>query len=109
MKILDGFKFFELSNTDEYSNIRGNVNAESLELEITGTASSISIEVETKVDSENGEWVVRKGVNYKNITTLSTITEKGQYSFPISGVCQIRIHNKATSKGNIIAFGMLVG
>lgn len=108
MNSLNNFKFFSNANAIAESNVLSNPNRGSqLVLEVSGTATSFTLEVKGKVDAENTNYTNLAIINASDYSTSSAITSNGIYIIGVDGIGGIKLNLTSISGGNVTAFGKL--
>lgn len=104
MVIINSFHAF--SNTSEVgeSSYTGNSRADTLCVEVTGSATAIQLTVLGLVDYKQEEYTTLSGISLNDYSVVQTITEKGIYQFPIEGLAHFKLKLAAVSGGKISVY-----
>lgn len=85
--------------------------AESLYLQVTGTATSVSLQVlgaSAASASANDDYVVLSSVNMSSFATSATIATNGIYAFGIDGCRDVKVVLSSVSGGNATVYARTV-
>ena len=108
MTILQSFKFFEESNAPVESNILSNIKGEEMIIQAGSIAGAFKINVYTRTDIENGNFVKTQVIGKSPTMGLfNEITAEGIYSLGIAGVREVKLELVSGSLVN--AFATIVG
>ena len=103
MVIVNTFYFLENASAAATSDVSHNANAETMTLQIDGTATSFSAQVLGCTDLKSDTFYPLTGFDLAFDPT-STLTSKGIYTFGIEGIAKIKLNLTAVSGGSISAF-----
>lgn len=93
-------------DSDIYNNARYSEGV----LEIKGTASSFSVEIQACIDvTDTIEWTTLMVVNESDFSTLEDITAKGLYAFSMAGKNRIKVKINSVSGGYLTITGKFIG
>lgn len=83
-----------------------NNNCDVLGIQITGTFSSATVNVQGMVNVDSNTWVNLAALNLTDFDIENTgITAKGLYEIGIEGVLRVRVNVSSVSGGNISVYG----
>jgi len=105
--IIRAFPFFKDATVAGESDKWLNTMCSAGSIEIKGTATSFSLEIQGAVDDEdpnNIEWATLCVINANDLSTVNNITSKGIYSVDVSGK-SIRVKINSISGGNLTIVG----
>lgn len=92
--------------SDIYNNVRYSEGV----LEVKGTATSFSVEIQACIDvTDTIEWTTLMVIDESNLTTLGSITEKGLYAFSMAGKNKIKVKINSVSGGYLTITGKFIG
>ena len=108
MRLLQNFKFFENSAAPQTSNILVNsYNGSELTIQVSGTATSLTLKVFTKADQQNGEFVETQVIGLApEMDLFDEITKNGIYSVGVTGVREIQLQ-LVSANGDVNAFATI--
>ena len=108
MRLLQNFKFFENSAAPQTSNVLVNsYNGSELTIQVSGTATSLTLKVFTKADQQNGEFVETQVIGLApEMDLFDEITKNGIYSVGVTGVREIQLQLVSTN-GDVNAFATI--
>lgn len=110
MRVKQSFKFFDAITTSAESNSLLNLyDGSQLVIQVEGTATSFSIEVQGLVDGESNVYRPLAIINNFDFSILQEITEKGIYSIGVDGITKIKLNLISITGGNLTVFGKLGG
>lgn len=78
-------------------------------LEVKGTATSFSVEIQACVDVNDPEWTTLMSISESDFSTLSEISQKGLYAFSMAGKNRVKIKINSISGGNLTITGKFIG
>lgn len=90
-----------VSSTTE-SDAIGNQTADVASIEVSGTATSFTLSVQGKVNTESG-WTNLAVINMASLALAQSITAFGIYEAGIEGMTAIRLNLSAVTGGNVTA------
>lgn len=111
MRELTNFVFFKSASAAAVSGKAVNCGADILSLQVSGTFTSLNMEVQGRVDVEDttdSNFVPMYCLNVGTMEGAATITEKGVYEIPVEGQRQVRIEINSISGGTAQAFGRFI-
>jgi len=112
MQNIDNWVFYrERSSTSTSGDMKPYVNVQSdlLAVEISGTASSMTIKMQGRANNQNNsEWFDLACIEAKTFDVVESISATGIYNVDISGVKEVRANITAISGGNVTIFGRTV-
>ena len=108
MRLLQNFKFFENSAAPQTSNVLVNsYNGSELIIQVSGTATSLTLKVFTKADQQNGEFVETQVIGLApEMDLFDEITKNGIYSVGVTGVREIQLQ-LVSANGDVNAFATI--
>ena len=108
MRLLQNFKFFENSAAPQTSNVLVNsYNGSELTIQVSGTATSLTLKVFTKADQQNGEFVdTQVIVLATEMDLFDEIAKNGIYSVGVTGVREIQLQ-LVSANGDVNAFATI--
>ena len=108
MRLLQNFKFFENSAAPQTSNVLVNsYNGSELIIQVSGTATSLTLKVFTKADQQNGEFVETQVIGLApELDLFDEITKNGIYSVGVTGVREIQLQ-LVSANGDVNAFATI--
>ena len=108
MRLLQNFKFFESSAAPQTSNVLVNsYNGSELTIQVSGTATSVTLKVFTKADQQNGEFVETQVIGLApEMDLFDEITKNGIYSVGVTGVREIQLQ-LVSANGDVNAFATI--
>ena len=108
MRLLQNFKFFENSAAPQTSNVLVNsYNGSELTIQVSGTATSLTLKVFTKADQQNGEFVETQVIGLApEMDLFDEITKNGIYSVGVTGVREIQLQ-LVSANGDVNAFATI--
>lgn len=103
MVIVNNFYFLEGVSAAKTSDISHNMNAETLTIQIDGTATSFSAQLLGCSDLRSDTFYPLTGFDAQ-FNATQTLTAKGIYTFGIEGIAKFKLNLTAISGGSITAF-----
>ena len=103
-------RFFEgdLVNPDDKIEFYGNIHADIISVEISGSFSSGLFHFEGLVDLDNDEWTPIAGVNLSDYSIETDPTGKGIWEVPIEGLQRFRVRTETVTGGTAKVFGRVL-
>lgn len=92
------------ANIPTVSEIYTNNNSNLFTVQVSGNFITVNINIEGRLDIENGEWVQLGNINLTNFDNSTTLNGSGLYNISVAGVEQIRI-NITQVDGTVNVFG----
>ena len=103
MDILNNFYAFEGASEAAESEPTTNVKAETLTVQVEGTATSMSLEVLGCSDLKSDEYHVLTGFT-SDFNLTSEMTANGIYTFPVDGLGRFKLNLTSVSGGEVTVF-----
>lgn len=109
MNHIQGFSFFRDATAAGESEVFVSHIYTDATIEVKGTATSLSLEIQGCIDRESTKsWTTLCVVDESDLSSKSTITGSGLYSFSAMGKA-IRVKINSISGGNVTVTGMFLG
>lgn len=91
MKVVSNMVFLTDATGSVESNPYINTNTDVGSIQVSGSFSAGTVNVQALVDVKNGEWVNIAVINTKDYTVAENIEAPGIYEFGTEGASQIRV------------------
>lgn len=103
MNILNNFYAFEGASGAAESEPTTNVKAETLTVQVEGSATSMSLQVLGCSDLKSNEYHVLTGFT-SDFNLTSEMTTNGLYTFPVEGMGRFKFNLTSVSGGEVTVF-----